>query len=412
MRFFYFFFFLSFFISAAFSQRKCGTYNYAQTQPAYSNNQQSANSATTSEGITRDTLNNEVIIIPVVIHILYSNTIQNISDAQALSQLAVLNNDYRKMNGDAANVPAAFKQFAADARIVFCLSKTDPKGRSTKGIIHKYTTQNRWQANDAIKFSASGGDDAWDAKKYLNIWVGNLSESTLGYASVPGADAERDGVVIQYDVFGNTGNVRSPFNKGRTATHEIGHWLGLKHLWGDALCGDDGISDTPPQKTYNTGCSSFPHLSTCSVNANGDMFMDFMDFSDDACMYMFTTGQKNKMRSLFATGGERNSFLTSTGCDSSRPEAGPSLQDSLVKQYTGITIFPNPSSRILNVGNNTSVVMAGKTALIFNMTGIRILSQQMVSGNNIIHIETLASGVYILKIGAGKDQQIIKFIKQ
>ena len=234
--------------------QRCGTLDYIKKQ-----NFSTTPTNTTDETAGRDTLKNEVIVIPVVVHILYHTPQQNISNEQVLSQLEVLNNDYRRLNADAVNTPASFKNIAADTRIVFCLVKTDPNGKYTPGIIHKYTKEELFLSDDEMKFSSSGGDDAWDSQKYLNIWVCNLFGRTLGYSVLPGGPANKDGVVIQYNAFGTIGAASAPFNKGRTTTHEIGHWLGLKHLWGDAVCGDDDIADTPPQQTNNSGCPLFPH---------------------------------------------------------------------------------------------------------------------------------------------------------
>ena len=302
------------FISSLANGQRCDTYEYYKKHPPTFN--LSTARATDTNSPTRDTILNEVITIPVVIHVLYNNAAQNISDAQILSQFQSLNKDYRKLNADVAKVPAAFAPLAGDVRIVFCLAKIDASGNATTGIIRKYTTEQSWTADDRMKFSAQGGDNAWDSKRYLNIWVCNLFGRSLGYSSLPGSQPEKDGIVIQYDAFGTTGTLTAPFNKGRTLTHEVGHWLGLKHLWGDANCGDDGIADTPPQQNFNNGCPSFPHKTSCSINNDGDMFMNFMDFTDDACMYMFSKGQAIKMRSMFATGGARNSFLISSVCDS------------------------------------------------------------------------------------------------
>jgi hypothetical protein len=330
---------LSFFIVYGISAQRCATAEYSKDHPINSLNMLRGSGDTTA---SRDTLRDEVITIPVVVHILYNTDAQNISDEQVLSQIKVLNQDYRRKNSDTVNTPDVFKSVAADTRIQFCLAKVDPQGRPTTGIIRKYTKEGQFLADDAMKFSSKGGDDAWDATHYLNLWVCNLFGRTLGYAVLPGSPAEKDGVVIKYDVFGTIGNISTQYNKGRTATHEIGHWLGLKHLWGDSLCGDDGIDDTPPQETSNSYCPVFPHLSSCSINSYGDMFMNFMDFTDDGCMNLFTQGQKAEMRSLFALGGPRNSFLNSIACDSSSAiEAGP-LPEEPKQPELKITVYPNP----------------------------------------------------------------------
>ena len=392
------------------AQRMCATYNYVQNQAASkSYNRLSLQNST---GSGRDTLPGEVITVPVVIHILYNNNTQNISDAQALSQLDVLNKDYRRLN-NIQNIPAAFASYSADAKIIFCLAKTDPAGRPTTGIIHKYTNTANWLANDEMKFSASQGDNAWDSKKYLNIWVCNLFGRSLGYSSLPGSPEDKDGVVIQYDVFGTTSNVRTPFDKGRTATHEIGHWLGLMHLWGDATCGDDHIDDTPPQKSYNSGCPSFPHTSTCSINSNGDMFMNFMDFTDDGCMSMFTHGQVNKMRSQFAAGNPRNSFLKSTACESPEPVAGPLPTDSAdVVTPKVISMYPNPAKDLINIEAKNGAKIIGQTLRIYNVLGTEVKKQLLSSEKNTISINGLPAGIYVVKIGEGKNIKVMRLLKQ
>ncbi|MGI8584231.1 MAG: hypothetical protein ACR2KX_18720, partial [Chitinophagaceae bacterium] len=190
------------FISISFSAytQRCDTYNYLKKYP-----QISSSSTYRVDGLNksaRDTIANEVITIPVVIHVLYNNASQNVSDAQILSQLQSLNNDYRRLNADALNVPAAFAPLAADARIVFCLAKIDGFGKATTGIIRKYTSTQNWMADDGMKFSSQGGDNAWDSKRYFNIWVCNLFGRNLGYSSLPGSQVDKDGVGIQYNAFG------------------------------------------------------------------------------------------------------------------------------------------------------------------------------------------------------------------
>ena len=255
-----------------------------------------------------------VVNIPVVVHVLYNTTAQNISDAQILSQITILNNDFRRLNTDKINTPSTFSSVAADCEFNFCLATVSPTGASTSGITRTYTSLSSWTADDKMKSSSTGGVNPWPTDKYLNIWVCNLGGGLLGYAQFPGGSTATDGVVIGHQYFGNTGTATAPFNKGRTATHEVGHWLNLRHIWGDAICATDYVSDTPTHYDANYGCPSHPKSNTCGASA--EMFMNYMDYTDDACMNMFTSGQKTRMQSLFATGGARAALLTSNGCGS------------------------------------------------------------------------------------------------
>lgn len=360
----------------------------------------------------RDTLPGEVIIVPVVVHVLYNNSVQNISDQQVLSQLTVLNNDYRRLNADTVMTPVPFKSVAADARIQFCLAKVDPNGYQTTGIIRKYTTTAFFLSDDEMKFSSSGGDDAWDSKRYLNIWVCNLFGRTLGYAVMPGGPANKDGVVIQFDVFGTVGTVTAPFNKGRTTTHEIGHWLGLRHTWGDAVCGDDSIADTPPQEGYTTGCPTFPRLSSCSINPYGDMFMNYMDFTDDGCMNMFTYDQAMEMRSQFALGHVRNSFLNSSTCDSSLAVNGPLPADSSSSSQNAITVYPNPFSSQVTISDNSLTGIDAKMVRIYDITGKLYVAQKITSPKTTIVLNYLPPGIYLLKLETNTSSNVFKLIKE
>lgn len=259
--------------------------------------------------------------IPVVVHVVYNTTTENISDAQIQSQLTVLNHDFRRLNADAVNTPSVWSSVAADCEINFCLATTDPNGNPTTGITRTSTSTTSFSDNDAMKYNSSGGKDAWPASKYLNLWVCDLGTQLLGYAQFPGGPAATDGVVVHYKYFGTIGTATAPFNKGRTATHEVGHWLNLYHIWGDdgsSCSGSDNVSDTPNQADENYGCPTFPTVS-CSNGPNGDMFMNYMDYTDDACMNMFTQGQKLRMAAVLATGGARASLSTSNGCGSSTP---------------------------------------------------------------------------------------------
>lgn len=403
------------------AQRICGSAAYTQqllqSNPSLQNSfdkvaEQIAKA--TKRYAARDTSANEIINIPVVIHLLYKTAVQNISDVQIRSQIDALNKDFANQNEDRLNRPEAFRNLAADVKIKFCLAQVDPQGNRTNGIIRTKTNTDLFAADDAMKSSLKGGTNPWDNKKYLNIWVCALNSRSLGYATPPGGPADLDGLVIAYDVFGTVGNLRAPFNKGRTATHEVGHWLGLNHIWGDSDCGDDGVEDTPRQKTYNFGTPVFPHVTACSPNSNGDMFMNFMDFSDDAVMNMFTVGQKNRMRALFANGNIRNSFLTSFACDSNLaagplpvliPEETPAVKLNLIK------VYPNPVQYNMVVENN-AVTNTAQTIMVFNATGNMVYSGIVTKQKTTVNLSFLNTGLYIVRIGEGTNQFTAKFIKQ
>lgn len=299
-----------------------------------------------------------VITIPVVVHVVYNTTAQNISNAQIQSQIDRLNLDYRKLNTDASLVPSVWQSIAADYEIEFCLASRDPNGNATTGIIRKQTSTTSFSTNDNVKRAANGGDDAWPAASYLNLWVCNLSGGVLGYAQFPGGAAATDGVVIGYTCFGSGGTTQAPYNLGRTATHEVGHWLNLYHIWGDdgtGCSGSDQVSDTPNQADENYGCPSFPSVS-CSNGPNGDMWMNYMDYTDDACMYMFTAGQKARSMALFANGGSRVSLLTSSGCQSIATPPIANFTADVTQSCTGLIRFTDqstnaPTSWLWNFGD-------------------------------------------------------------
>ena len=328
------------------AQRSCGTMqhlSYLKTQDAGLEDRMN-----TIEGQTALWEQNNasmktaatIVNIPVVVHVLYNTTSQNITDAQIKSQIDVLNEDFRKLNADRTKVPSAFVGLAADVEVTFCLASKSPAGTTTTGIIRKSTTKTSFASDDAMKYSSLGGSDAWNTSQYLNLWVCNLGGGLLGYAQFPGGPAATDGVVVLYSAFGRTGTLSAPYNKGRTATHEVGHWLNLRHIWGDASCGSDLVTDTPTQQTSNSGCPAFPHT-TCSNGVNGDMFMNYMDYTDDACMYMFSTGQKTRMRALFAVGGARVGLTTSTGCGAVTTTTTSSTSNTVtVGSGTGSTTTP------------------------------------------------------------------------
>ena len=262
----------------------------------------------------------KVYTIPTVVHIIYSNPGQNISGQQVLSQLEVLNEDYRRRNPNNRSVPAAFQGIATDTHIEFCLAQRDPQGRPTNGI-HRVSQGGSPFTEETIN-NLIKPQTSWDPNRYFNIWVCDIADGILGFAQFPhsaqvqgiptgSTAAHTDGVVINYKAFGTVGTVSSPFNGGRTATHEVGHWLGLRHIWGDGNCSvDDFCEDTPPTDGAHFNC---PNTGT-ACDGQRAMVSNFMDYTDDACMNLFTEDQMARMRMVLENSPRRKSLLNSNAC--------------------------------------------------------------------------------------------------
>jgi len=230
-----------------------------------------------------------VINIPVYFHVVYSNTAQNVSDSQITAQMKVLNDDFRKANNDIGQVPSEFSGVAADSEITFTKAGTFRHSDST----------GEWGTRDAVKSAYP----PITPSTHLNVWVCNIGGGILGYAQFPGGSSTTDGVVLLHSSL--PGGSAAPYNEGRTATHEVGHYLNLRHIWGDGRCRqDDFVADTPSSDGANYGCPSYPTVNCKST----DMTMNYMDYTDDACMFMFSEGQKSRMRAIFASGGSRASL--------------------------------------------------------------------------------------------------------
>jgi hypothetical protein len=396
-----------------FAQRACLTQAYAEQQqalyPAYSVNRTAVETFIQQHSGTASSLKTaakEILRVPVVVHILYNNSAQNISDEQVKSQITALNRDFRRANADTVNTPDRFKAFAADIEIEFVLATADPKGRQTTGIIRKHTDVSSWSMDDKIKSSAQGGDDAWDGKSYLNIWVGNLRQ-LLGYASEPGGPADKDGLVINYTAFG-TINVGAPYDKGRTVVHEVGHWLGLKHIWGETYCGDDLVEDTPKQGNYTTGCPTTIRTS-CGNNATGDMYMNYMDFTNDACMNLFTHGQKQRMRTLFSQGGPRYALLLSKGLNE------PWLEEAPVEEIP-VTIkeprlYPNPVAGELTIDITGYDQGTAKELRVMAISGVEVHRQILTGPIQKINLSHLRPGIYMVWLRTGDKEIRQKLVK-
>jgi hypothetical protein len=251
--------------------------------------------------LTKDSIKyvKDQIVIPVVINVLYRTSEENISLSQIQSQINALNQDFNGTNAEFNQVPGVFAGVKANVGITFVLDR----------VIRIQTTRTEWAVlNEEMKKTAFGGIAPTSPTNKLNLWVCTLAGGILGYAKAPGTSLELDGVAIDSRYFGTNGRATAPFHKGRTATHEIGHWLNIRHIWGDSTCGNDLVSDTPSHNAANYGSPVFPHYSTCTGNPI-EMTMNFMDYTNDVSMYMFTNGQKDRMRAQFLPGGYRYAFV-------------------------------------------------------------------------------------------------------
>jgi hypothetical protein len=294
-------------------RRQCATmaahFRLLETDPAFRMRQMDLENVVARRMVTGVAARAGITTIPVVVHVLFNRASENISTSQINSQIAVLNRDFRATNTDKSKTPPVWKGLVTDARIQFALAKKDPKGKATTGILRVQTSRTSFGSNDSVKSAATGGSNAWPTNRYLNIWVCTLGGGLLGYAQFPGGPPSTDGVVILNTAFGTNGTATAPFNRGRSATHETGHWLNLRHIWGDTEhCeGTDFVADTPNAQQPNFGKPSFPHV-TCGNGPNGDMFMNYMDYTDDDSMVMFTAGQVTRMSATLD--GPRSSLGT------------------------------------------------------------------------------------------------------
>ena len=381
---------------------------------------------------------NTVYRIPVVFHIVYKDQKQNIGDSVILNQLQVMNDAYRHRHTDTSNIRPVFKPFAGDTYIEFYLATTDPNGNPTTGITRTKTNVTRFGdfVNDTtfnslerIKKTAEGGIDPWDTKKYLNIWVGDIGDSTyampilLGYAPPPtnplppnwkdsGVDDWGiliDGVVIQYQAIGTNNPYNNELNglatAGRITVHEVGHYLGLRHISGDAQgtskactpAGDDGISDTPPQSQQSGMTINCPSATqnTCTTATNDlpDMWENYMDYSNDKCQALFTNGQATHMRVVLEN--QRNQLIKyqATGIATT------------FHQEDNVTVYPQPATNSINIEYTGQI----SSIKLYNMLGQNIMSEY---GNNITQLDVskLASGNYIINIQTDKGTTIAKRI--
>ncbi len=261
--------------------------------PSYRVNQMRLEDATNRRRDARfDLREARIVTVKTVVNVVYKTAEQNVSTAQINSQIKALNKDFRATNPDKSKTPGAWTGLVSDTRIQFKLVK----------VTRTKTTEDDFSHDDGVKKGSTGGIAPFNPKTHLNIWVCALRDSLLGYAQFPGGPQATDGVVINYQAFGTSGTAQSPFHLGRTATHEIGHYFNLRHIWADTpdCGGSDNVADTPNCAGPNMGMPAFPHI-TCNNGPNGDMFVNYMDYTDDSGMFMFTTQQVLRMRTALDT---------------------------------------------------------------------------------------------------------------
>lgn len=325
-----------------------------------------------SSASSQDIERASIVTIPVIFHIIHNGdplgSGENISADLIDAQLEQLNDDFRRTNSDAGNTPALFQAVAADAEIEFCLAQQDPMGMPTTGI-RRYNFGISSYSPEQLKHIVQS-KTTWDRDRYLNIWVANLN-GYLGYAYFPGGEAIGDGLTIHYITVGSLATpnpYQSPYRYGRTATHEIGHWLGLDHHWVnvDDCYGDDGVYDTPKQYTYYAGKPSHPQSSCSSV----DMFMNFLDYVDDEAMNLYTLGQKNVMHAVLST--ERSGIKYSTACEP--PKAAIMFSTNSITTLEGNTNCSSNSKRI-KVDMNIAARPSRTATVILQATGTAQLGE-------------------------------------
>ena len=333
------------------------------------------------------------------------------SDAQIQSQIDVLNKDFRFLNADTLDGMHPYRSRAADTRIEFCLATRDPNGNPTTGITRTQTSEVAWNAFDEdeadnIKSSANGGKDNWDPTQYLNMYIVKFDSVLLGFATFPeelATSPNLDGVVIRYEAFGTSGTAGlGGFEKnmgGRTATHEVGHWLNLRHIWGDDSCGNDFVSDTESAEGANYGCPTFPHKASnsCGTGSDGEMFMNYMD---DKCMNMFTSGQGERMTAAIT--GPRSGLLTSLGC-----QTPLSVENN--SNLNEISIYPNPNNGMFTIFM-TEASPKNINIKIENVLGKVVKEMNNISGTQIqVNLNNeFQPGAYFIRIDAGNNNVITK----
>jgi hypothetical protein len=346
-----------------------------------------------------------VVKIPVVVHVIWRTAAGNISDAQIRGQIDSLTKDFRKRNVDAANIPTQkFRDVTADCEIEFCLANRDTMGFPSNGIVRKQTNLLNFGeqfsgTSRRVYYSKLGGDDAWRPERYLNLWVCEFSEGgILGFTNSLAKAMEKpaeDGCLINVQAFGINANNLVGRNKARTVVHEVGHYFNLLHIFGaDRTCNDDDeVADTPRQAWANYGCSSFPAPVSCASNG-GDMFMNYMDYSYDECVLMFTRGQKARMWASI-DGFRAGLLLRGAACDPFTATA------SVVEPIWAIA--PNPATSSFEVILPDEWKYVPKKIQLVDAVGRVIIEKRENTEGVILDVQNVPNGFYFVKIRVGNQ---------
>ncbi len=364
------------------------------------------------------------VTIPIVFHVLYSNNDQRISEAQLAAQIAALNRDFAneaQKDNHPANTKERFLSRAANTDIQFCLATETPNRKVSSGINYLQVKNKVWSTGNEMKSKKEGGTEAWKTSDYLNIWVVNLEGSLGGFSQWPNGPKDTDGIVVDYRFIGPNSRHPHPYNEGKTLTHLVGSYLGLNELWIErGRCQDDKVEDTPIHNSPNFRCPGYKHKTTCRGN-DIEMTMNFMDYTDDACMYMFTEGQKWRMQAVLAKGGPRYELTKGkVQCDpnlnllSQLPLNSEDLDNQKILSIPQIKIFPNPSKNDEAFLEISSPDQLNSHIRIYNQIGklMNSFDWMLDAGQQTrrLNVNNWSSGIYLIQITIGGEQYNQKLI--